>query len=93
MQSGQHLPVSAIANFRPVLVSDLTPTELTKSLKSHPYQRFPALHGGALAGIYQERSRERDCGKASAEIGKRPSPACPARPFASLNLCSLSPPH
>ena len=42
MRGWQQLPVSAIANFRPVLVNDLNPTELSKTLRSHPYQRFPA---------------------------------------------------
>jgi CIC family chloride channel protein len=58
MQIWQQLPVSAIANLRPVLVSDLNPAELTKSLKSHPYQRFPVVQKGVLAGILTRKEAE-----------------------------------
>ena len=41
LQSWQQLPISAIANFHPALVKDVTPAELRKLLQDHPYQRFP----------------------------------------------------
>lgn len=63
MRSWQQLPVSAVANFRPVLVNDLNPAGLTKLLKSHPYQRFPGLQAGALAGILTRK----EAGSAIAE--------------------------
>ena len=58
LQGWQQLPVSAIANFRPVVVGDLAPTEIQKLLKAHPYQRFPATRGGALAGILTRKEAE-----------------------------------
>jgi CIC family chloride channel protein len=58
LQGWQQLPVSAIANFQPVVVGDLAPTEIQKLLKAQPYQRFPATRGGALAGILTRKEAE-----------------------------------
>ena len=58
LQGWQQLPVSAIANFRPIVVEDLAPTEIQKLLKAQPYQRFPATRGGALAGILTRKEAE-----------------------------------
>jgi len=66
LQGWQQLPVSAIANFRPVLVNDLNAPALTQALKSHPYQRFPVLQSGTLAGILTRKEAE------SALAEKRP---------------------
>ena len=51
LQGWQQLPVSAIANFRPVVIRDLDAAEIQKMLKAHPYQRFPVVREGKLAGI------------------------------------------
>ena len=72
MQSWQQWPVSAIANFRTVVLSDLTPEELGNALKRHPYQRFPVVQGGALAGILTRKEGE------SAATEKRPPKLEPA---------------
>ena len=66
LQGWLQLPVSAIANFRPVVISDLGPAALAQTLKSHPYQRFPVLQAGALAGILTRKEAE------SALAEKRP---------------------
>ena len=66
MQTWQQLPVSAIANFRPVVVNDLNPAELMEALKFHPYQRFIVARDGALAGILTRKEAE------SAVSEKRP---------------------
>jgi CIC family chloride channel protein len=59
LQSWQQLPVSAIANFQPVVVpADCAPGELRKLLNSCPYQRFPVVKNGALAGILTRREAE-----------------------------------
>ena len=58
LQTWQQLPVSALANFRPVPVTDCDATELAKVLKSHPYQRFPVVRDGALAGILTRKEAE-----------------------------------
>ena len=54
----QQLPVSAIANFRPVLVTDLKLTEVTQVLRTHPYQRFPVVQNGVLLGVLTRKEAE-----------------------------------
>jgi CIC family chloride channel protein len=51
LQSWQELPVSAIANFRPVLVRELDPSAMRKTLDDHPYQLFPVVRAGRLEGV------------------------------------------
>jgi CIC family chloride channel protein len=58
LQSWQQFPVSAIANFRPVVIHDLAPAKLQDVLKSHPYQRFPVVQGDKLTGILTRREAE-----------------------------------
>ena len=58
LQGWQQLPVSAIANFRPVVLGELNAAEMRKALKSHPYQRFPVVRAGQLAGILTRKEAE-----------------------------------
>jgi CIC family chloride channel protein len=58
LQSWQQLPVSAIANFQPVIAQDCTPVELKKLLQSYPYQRFPVVQQGAPRGILMRKEAE-----------------------------------
>ena len=58
LQSWQQFPVSAIANFRPVIIHDLAPAKLQDFLKSHPYQRFPVVQEDKLTGILTRREAE-----------------------------------
>jgi chloride channel protein, CIC family len=58
LQGWQQLPVSAIANFRPVVLGDLNASEIQKALKTHPYQRFPVTKEGTLAGILTRKEAE-----------------------------------
>ena len=58
LQGWQQLPVSAIANFRPVVAGDLDPSEIRKLLQAHPYQRFPVTSAGKLAGILTRKEAE-----------------------------------
>jgi len=58
LQSWQHLPVSAVASFQPVLVRSLEAAEMQNVLQSHPYQRFPVELDGRLAGILTRREAE-----------------------------------
>ena len=58
LQTWHQLPVSAIANFRPVILTDLNPVELAKTLKAHPYQRFPVAQNGALLGILTRKEAD-----------------------------------
>ena len=51
LQSWQNLPVSAIANPRPVVVSDLSPGALKAVVDRHPFAYFPVVGEGRLVGI------------------------------------------
>jgi CIC family chloride channel protein len=51
LQSWQKLPVSAIANFQPVVLNSLDPAELEKTLKAHAFACFPVVQQGRLSGI------------------------------------------
>ena len=58
LQSWQQLPVSAIANFRPVIIHDLASGKLQDVLKSNPYQRYPVVQEDKLKGILTRREAE-----------------------------------
>jgi CIC family chloride channel protein len=58
LQGWQQLPVSAIANFRPVVAADLDAAGIHKLLNTHPYQRFPVTREGKLAGILTRKEAE-----------------------------------
>jgi chloride channel protein, CIC family len=51
LQSWQKLPVSAIANFHPVVLNGTQPAEIEKALKEYPFARFPVMQDGTAAGI------------------------------------------
>jgi CIC family chloride channel protein len=51
LNSWQGLPVSAIANFHPVIISDLSPENLRTHFETHPMERFPVVVGNELKGI------------------------------------------
>ena len=58
LRSWQQLPISAIANFQPVTLDVNAGTEIGKTLKAHPYQRFPATLNGLLAGVLTRKEAE-----------------------------------
>ncbi len=58
LQSWQQLPVSAIANFQPALLKDLTPETLATALKKHPYLAFPVILDKRLAGVLKRSEAE-----------------------------------
>jgi len=58
LQAWQQLPVSAIATFQPVALQDLSPNEIQKLLKDHPYQRFPVVQNGSAVGILTRKEAE-----------------------------------
>lgn len=51
LRSWQNLPISAIANFSPVVIEDISPGALQKLLERHPYRHFPVRENGKLTGI------------------------------------------
>lgn len=58
LQSWQQLPVSAVASFQPVVVEDLSRAALRGVLDKYPYQRFPVVRDGRLAGILTRKGAE-----------------------------------
>jgi CIC family chloride channel protein len=57
LQSWHQLPVSAIANFKPVSLSNLEREEIQEILKK-PYSRFPVLKESKLCGILTRKEAE-----------------------------------
>jgi CIC family chloride channel protein len=55
LQSWQNTPVMAIANPRPVILTDLHPESLNKAVDGHPYAYFPLVPGGRLEGIVSRK--------------------------------------
>lgn len=58
LQGWQQLPVSAITNFQPVLLQDLSPETLQTSLQRHPYLAFPVLRDQQLTGVLTRSEAE-----------------------------------
>jgi CIC family chloride channel protein len=51
LQSWQQSEIASFLTEEPVVVTDLAPAALQPILKSHPYERFPVIQEGRLAGI------------------------------------------
>ncbi len=51
LQSWEQFPVSAIANFHPVVITSLDEAELHTILTSHPYLQFPVVLQESLRGV------------------------------------------
>jgi chloride channel protein, CIC family len=50
LRSWQAYPISAIANFRPVVIDDLAPENLRSALEKNQFKRFPVVEGGKVIG-------------------------------------------
>ncbi len=50
LRSWQAYPVSAIANFRPVVIEDLAPENLRLVLEKNQFKRFPVVEAGRMIG-------------------------------------------
>ena len=51
LRSWQNLPISVLANFKPVVARDLSKQALSELLERHPYRHFPVTEDGNLKGI------------------------------------------
>jgi CIC family chloride channel protein len=58
LQSWQELPVSAIANFTPVVACSLDAASLRRLLDESPYQQFPVVQAGKLMGLLTRKEAE-----------------------------------
>ncbi|MCP5518918.1 MAG: chloride channel protein [Verrucomicrobiales bacterium] len=87
LQSWQQLPVSAIANFQPVVVADLRPEALEALLKEHPYQRWPVVgKTGALSLLTRAEAEE----ALSQKREPRLEPAVTCRPGQTIQDLQMS---
>lgn len=69
LQTWESMPASAIANFNPVVATDLSAPALQKLLTAYPYQRFPVVVNGCLVGVINRKEAE-------AAHSARRSPEC-----------------
>ncbi len=86
LRSWQNLPISAIAQFQPVIFSDLNHENITDAFERNPYQRFPMVEDGSVIGILLRTEY------AVARREQRPprlQPAVCARPHQTIRECQL----
>jgi CIC family chloride channel protein len=86
LRSWQNLPVSAIAHFQPVVLTDLENGSLADALEKTPYQRYPVARDGKLDGILLRKDFEQ------ARTENRPVtlvPAVTARPSQTIRECQI----
>jgi CIC family chloride channel protein len=58
LRSWHNLPVSAIATFKPIVISDIAESALRDLLSCHPYRNFPVVIDGQLKGVATRREVE-----------------------------------
>ncbi len=58
LRTWMELPAARIANFSPVLASDLAPEALRTLFASHRHERFPVVADGVLLGVVERRAAE-----------------------------------
>jgi chloride channel protein, CIC family len=51
LRSWQNLPISAIANFKPITIEDKSEEKLKELLERHPYRHFPVMEADKLIGV------------------------------------------
>jgi CIC family chloride channel protein len=86
LRSWQNLPISAIAQFQPVIITTLEHEPLSDLLAKSPYQRFPVAPNGNLDGVLLRSDFE----KAQAEKkAVAVIPAVTARPSQTIRECQM----
>ncbi len=58
LRSWQAYPISAIANFRPVVIDDLSPGNLRSVLEKNQFKRFPVVEGEKLVGCLMRQEAD-----------------------------------
>lgn len=86
LRSWQNLPVSAIAQFDPVVLTSLEEETITPVLDAKPYQRFPVTREGILDGVL-ERSEFIQAREEQRPV--RLLPAASARPSQTIRECQV----
>lgn len=59
LRSWQAYPISAIANFRPVFIDNLSPENLKTVLEKNQFKRFPVVANGTLTGCITREEAQR----------------------------------
>jgi CIC family chloride channel protein len=73
LRTWQSLPISAIANFSPIVIEDVSEAALQEVLASHPYRYFPVVENKRVKGIAPRAEIE------AALLQQRPLRLLPAR--------------
>jgi len=58
LRSWHNLPISAIATFKPVVVTDMSEPALKELLAAHPYRHFPVQIGDKVTGVMRRTEIE-----------------------------------
>ncbi len=74
--SWEHVPVTAIASMKPVVVDDLSPAVTRRVLAGHPYLRFPVVRDGKLEGLVTRQDLERSVSSGAPPV-IIPASTCP----------------
>ena len=75
LQSWEQFPISAIANFQPVILTSMTEVDLRRSLAAHPYRQFPVVLGGKLAGVLMREEAAKAFSE-KREVRLKPATVC-----------------
>jgi CIC family chloride channel protein len=84
LRSWHNLPISAIATFKPIVVTDLSEPALTELLAGHPYRHFPVQMDDKVTGVVRRTEIEQ------ALVGHRPvqvEPVPTCRPGETIRQC------
>ena len=87
LRSWHNLPISAIANFTPVVVEGISEPLLRAILDNHPYRHFPVIENGHIKGMALRTEIE------ASIVEHRPprlQPARECRPADSIRACQAS---
>ncbi len=87
LRSWHNLPISAIANFSPVVLEDLSGPALRAIIDEHPYRYFPVLEDGRLKGMASRAEMEAALAEGRI-VQLRPAKEC--RPADSIRASQTS---
>jgi CIC family chloride channel protein len=84
LRSWHNLPISAIATFKPIVITDMAEQALKDLLAAHPYRHFPVQTGENVTGVARRTEIELAlAGKRPVQI--EPVPSC--RPGDTIRGC------
>ena len=93
LESWQRLPVSAITNFQPVILSSLDAEIVRTTLRQHPYRYFPVVRAGALEGILDREEGERALREKVTPVLQRAFSCTPDQTIRQLQLILIEAPN